>query len=147
MITLSATLVLRPTRIGFLVEPHDAASLRRIFQTCASLWGGAFNPIIPVCSALPDAWKDRHPVLDPSPKDLANGYVDFFEPDMFVEAQQGLAASVGITVSDLDFGHPRVVALDTFFEASDQRDFDLPFGTDVLYIYKDLYDREFKFVP
>jgi len=86
-------------------------------------------------------------VLDLSPKDLAKGYVDFFEPDVLVETQQGLAASVGITVSDLDFGHPRVVALDTFVETGDQRDFDLPFGTDVFYIYKDLYEREFKFVP
>jgi len=147
MITLSASLFLRPTRIGFIVEPHDAASLRRIFQICSCLWGGVYNPIIPACSVLPDEWKDRHPVLDPTPNDLANGYVDFFEPDVLVEAQQGLAASVGIAVSDLHFGHPRIVTLDSFFETSDQRDFDLPFGTDVFYLYKDLYEREFKFVP
>ena len=147
MITLSASLVLRPTRIGFLVEPHDSASLRRIFQTCTCLWDGVFNPIIPACNTLPDAWKDHHPALDPSPKDLAKGYVDFFEPDVLVEAQQGLATAVGITVADLDFGHPRVVALDTFFNAGDRRDSDVPFGTNVFYIYKDLYEREFKFVP
>jgi hypothetical protein len=129
MITLSATLVLRPTRIGFLIEPHDAASLHRIFQTCSCLWGGVYNPIIPVCNALPEVWKDLPPALDPRPTDLAKGYVDFFEPDVFVEAQQGLAASVGITVSDLGFGDPRVVSLDTFCETGNRHGSDVPFGT------------------
>src|ERR1039458_2706898 len=147
MITLSASLALRPTRIGFLVEPHDLASLRRIFQVCTCLWGGALNPVIPVCAALPDAWRSRRPVLDPSPRDLAGGYVDFFEPDVFVEAQPGLAAGAGIAVADLDYDHPRVVALDKFFDARDEWNSDVPFGTDVFYVYKGLYEREFKFVP
>ncbi|MFY9561063.1 MAG: hypothetical protein WAQ52_12590 [Terriglobales bacterium] len=147
MRTLSASLKLRPTRIGFLVEPQDSVSLRKILQTCACLWGGVFNPIIPVCTSLPDAWRDRHRVLDPTPNDLATGYVAFFEPDVFVEAQQGLADSIGISKKDIDFGHPRVLPLDAFFEAAGRHEGDVPFGTNIFHVYEDLYEREFKFVP
>jgi hypothetical protein len=146
MNTLSASLRLRPTRIGFLVDPQDAAAVRRIFQTCACLWGGVFSPIIPVCKVLPDAWRDRHGVLDPSPEDLAKGYIRFFEPDVFVEAGQGLAESVAINSAELDFGHPRVLQLDAFFRTGDPYQRDIPFGTDIFHVYEELYEREFKFV-
>ncbi len=147
MVTLSASLKLRPTRIGFLVEPNDTASLRKIFQTCACLWGGVFNPIIPVCSTLPEAWQNHHPLPDPSPEDLASGYVKFFEPDVFVEAQQGLAKSIGIAENELSFDQPRVLPLDAFFNVAQPGESDVPFGTNIFYVYKDLYEREFKFVP
>jgi hypothetical protein len=146
MMTLSASLKLRPTRIGFLVEPQDSLSVRKIFQTCACLWGGVFNPIIPVCAGLPDAWRDDYPALDPSPEDLAKGYVKFFEPDVFVEAQQGLAERIGVANTELDFGHPRVLPLDAFFNARGPHQADVPFGTDIFHVYEDLYEREFKFV-
>jgi hypothetical protein len=144
---LSASLTLRPTRIGFLVEPQDIVSLRKIFQACACLWGGVFNPIIPVCGALPEAWKERHPAPGPSAQALANGYCRFFEPDVFVEAQKGLAQSAGIAARDLDFDRPRVIALDGFFDMDSEGENGAPFGTDVFCVYKQLYEREFKFVP
>src|SRR5271165_2997012 len=120
MTTLSASLRLRPTRIGFLVDPADADALRRVFQVCTSLWGGAYNPIIPVCSTIPDCWRD-HPSPDPSPMELAKGYINFFEPDVFVEASTGLADAIGLATTKLDFLHPRVVPLDAFFQLDDDR--------------------------
>jgi hypothetical protein len=99
MTSVSASLRLRPTRIGFLVDPADADSLRRVFQVCTCLWGGAYNPIIPVCSSIPDCWRDD-PFLDPSPTELANGYINFFEPDVFVEAREGLADAIGLPRTD-----------------------------------------------
>ena len=88
MVTLSASLRLRPTRIGFLVDPTDSELLKQIFQVCTCLWGGLYNPIIPVCSEVPQSWHDN-PFPTPSPADLANGYIKFFEPDVFVEAKAG----------------------------------------------------------
>src|SRR6266404_5835887 len=146
MTTLSASLLLRPTRIGFLVDPAEADSLRRVFQVCTCLWGGAYNPIIPVCSTIPDCWRD-HPFAVPSPAELANGYLNFFEPDVFVEARDGLADSIRLPKTELDFHHPRVVSLDTFFQPGDNDRWEVPFGTDIFHVYKDLYEREFKFVP
>ena len=84
MTTLSASLRLRPTRIGFLVRPDDMAAVRKIMQVCTCLWGGIYNPIIPVCTALPEAWRDA-PFRELSGSELALGYVRFFQPDVFVE--------------------------------------------------------------
>jgi hypothetical protein len=147
MTTLSASLTLRPTRIGFFVKPDDMESLRRIFQTCTCLWGGVYNPIIPVSANLPDAWKERHPLPDPDPVEIAKGYIDFFEPDVFVEAQEGLAKEIGLTVGDLDYDHPRLLSLDAFFTKGGPYDPDIPLGTSIFHLYRDLYEREFKFVP
>jgi len=146
MNTLSASLNLRPTRIGFLVDPTNAPSVRKVFQACTCLWGGVYNPIIPVSKALPDAWRDRHLALDPTPQDLAKGYIRFFEPDVFVEAEQGVAAAIGMDSEDLDFGRPRVLQLDAFFTTEDPYQRDIPFGTDIFHVYEELYEREFKFV-
>jgi hypothetical protein len=90
MSTISGSLRLRPTRIGFLADPNDREAIQKIFQLGSCLWGGLFNPIIPVCDTIPEAWTD--PLFTPpSPDELARGYVDFFEPDVFVEARPGLA--------------------------------------------------------
>jgi hypothetical protein len=58
---LTAEIRLRPTRIGFLVRPSDLASVRSIMRVCTCLWGGAYNPIIPVFARPPPEWKpDAH---------------------------------------------------------------------------------------
>ena len=54
---ISASVTLRPTRIGFLVRPADLGSVRTIMRVCACLWGGNFNPIIPVFKKPPKDWK------------------------------------------------------------------------------------------
>jgi hypothetical protein len=145
MTTLSASLRLRPTRIGFLVDPNDTDSLRRIFQVCTCSWGGVFNPIIPVCSIIPDVWTDP-PFPAISPVELAKGYLDFFEPDVFVEARPGIAEQIGLDRTDLGLGRPRIIPLDRYFTTDNQFPFDVPFGMDSFHIYKSMYDREFKFV-
>jgi hypothetical protein len=145
MTTLSGSLRLRPTRIGFLVDPTDVGSLRRVFQVCTCLWGGSFNPIIPVCGTIPDAWSDP-PFPMPSPMELAAGYLDFFEPDVFVETRPGLAEQVGLARTDLDFGQPRIIPLEAYFILAGTHAFSVPFGTDTFSIYKSMYDREYKFV-
>jgi hypothetical protein len=142
---LHGSLRLRPTRIGFLVEPSDMESVRRIFQVCTCFWGGMFNPIIPVCTEIPQVWTDP---LFPSPSagELAKGYIDFFEPDVFVESRAGLAEQIGLPRRDLDYDQSRIISLSEYFTASDQYRFFIPFGLEAFDIYKAMYDREFKFV-
>src|SRR5713226_5118577 len=95
MTTLNGSLRLRPTRLGFLVAPTNMPETRRIMQVCSCLWGGIYNPIIPVCNELPDKWR-KPPFRDPTGEELAKGYVDFFEPDVFVESEPGLASLAGV---------------------------------------------------
>jgi hypothetical protein len=140
-VTISASLRLRPTRIGFLVRPDDMAAVRQVMQLCTCLWGGIYNPIIPVCASLPEAWRERNI----TGSKLALGYIRFFEPDVFVETHDGLAAELGLRAGDLDFGEPRIIPISTFSDLNPDRR-PRPFGTSVEHVYRRLYEREFRFV-
>jgi hypothetical protein len=142
--TLSASLRLRPTRIGFLVRPDDSAALRQAMQICTCLWGGIYNPIIPVCTTLPDAWRDP-PFPELTGSQLAHGYIKFFEPDVFVETQDGLAAELGLADGQLQFGEPRAIPISVFSDPDPGR-MPRPFGTSIGHVYRKLYEREFRFV-
>ena len=87
---LSAEILLRPTRIGFLTRPTDLASVRAIMRACTCLWGGIYNPIIPVFTRAPEEWR---PEIYQRFKgiEIAKGYARFFEPDVYVETEEGFA--------------------------------------------------------
>lgn len=145
MTSLSAKLRLRPTRIGFLVDPTDFAAVRQSMNVCTGLWGGVYNPIIPVCNSVPEQWTSA-PLPIPSGEALARGYIRFFEPDVFVEASPGLSANLGIEEVDLELGQKRVLPLSAMLEdAPDSRD-GPPTGLSVFELYRSLYNQEFKFL-
>lgn len=146
MPSLNADLRLRPTRIGFLVRPSDLTNLRKVFQICSCLWGGMYNPIIPVSRSLPAAWR-RGPYKRPSGHQLARGYIRFFEPDVFVETESGLARSVGIADDTASSLYPRVISLDDLVRIRPDRHPEFVFGLDILDVYQELYHSEFRFVP
>ena len=145
MASLTGQMKLRPTRIGFLVRPTDLPNLRRILQICSCLWGGIYNPIIPVNRSLPVAWC-RGDTRRPPGRQLALSYVRFFEPDVFVETTPGLAQSIGIEDQAPTAFHPRVISLDEFVSISDGYDPEFKFGLDILDVYQDLYRTELQFV-
>ena len=145
MPSLNATLQLRPTRIGFLVRPSDLPNLRKIFQICSCLWGGMYNPIIPVSRSLPAAWR-RGSYKRPSGHHLARGYIRFFEPDVFVETEPELAQSVGIENDTRSGLFPRVISLDDLVRISEDRQPGFVFGLNILDVYQELYRSEFRFV-
>jgi hypothetical protein len=136
---------LRPTRIGFLIRPtqRNVSQVREIIRMCTCLWGGMFNPIIPVCTTLPASWR-QHPFKEVTGKGLADAYIRFFEPDVFVEAEAGLAKEVGIVPSKRSISD-RVVSLAQFVGSDRRRRADFVFGLSTLDIYRDLYQEEFRF--
>ena len=143
MPSLNGGLRLRPTRIGFLVPPTDLPNLRRIFQINSCLWGGMYNPIIPVARSLPLAWR-RGPNARPSGPKLAKGYIRFFEPDAFVETKPGLALSIGIPDDAPGALSPRVIPLDDL-HTNHGRGPEFTFGLDIFDVYQELYRTEFQF--
>jgi hypothetical protein len=143
--TIYGSVILRPTRVAFLVRPsqRNLPVVREIIRTSACLWGGMFNPIIPVCNALPMAWR-REPYREITGRGLAEAYIRFFEPDVFVEAEAGLAEAAGIVESARI--HPkRVLPLKQFVKGEDGRRPDFAAGLSVFDIYEDFYHEEFKF--
>ena len=127
---------LRPIRFGFLVRPDDAENILEIFRINTCLWGGMFNPIIPFFESVP-AWLEKEGCSLENTKQIIDGYLDFFEPDFLVEAEDGLA-------DGFDFDPNRVVPLKRILEEEGKRGWD-GYGLSVIDLYRYLYTKEFQF--
>ena len=127
---------LRPIRFGFLVRPNDKANVLEIFRINTCLWGGVFNPIIPFFECVP-SWWEKHGLRYENAKQIINGYLDFFEPDVLVEAEEGLADGFG-------FDPRRVLQLANILERPGAGGWDR-YGLSVHDLYGDLYTKEFQF--
>ncbi len=53
-------------------------------QISSSLWGGCFNPMIPIYKAAPRGW-DIRPLKTPSARSLIMGYIEAYDPDILIE--------------------------------------------------------------
>ena len=145
MSSLTAELKLRPTRIGFLVRPSDLTNLRSVFKLCSCLWGGYFNPIIPVCRKRPVSWR-RDAFSRPTGRELAMGYIRFYEPDVFVETESGLAKTIGIQDDTQNKQYPRVLPLNEFIKVRNDRNPEFAYGLSILNVYREIYRTEYQFV-
>src|SRR5438128_1434469 len=103
---------LRPVRVGFLVPPDDLSIVSRVARLSACLWGGRYNPIIPFFESGGDRW--RRPYSDAKGIEVAQGYVNFFEPDVLVETTPGMANKPGWEDTHRTMGLPRVISLNQF---------------------------------
>ena len=127
---------LRPIRFGFLVRPDDKENILEIFRINTCLWGGMFNPIIPFFESVP-SWLESEGFHFENPKQMINAYLDFFEPDFLVEAEEGLAEKFG-------FDPERVRKLADMIEEPGGN-YAHRYGLSVYGIYRDLYTKEFQF--
>ncbi len=127
---------LRPIRFGFLVRPDDSEKTLEIFRLNTCLWGGMFNPIIPKFKNVP-SWLEDEGFHYEDAKHLINSYLDFFEPDFLVEAEEGLADELG-------YDPKRVVKLDNILEELGGN-YAHRYGLGVYGIYRDLYANTFQF--
>jgi hypothetical protein len=145
MAELSAVVKLRPARIALLVSPGDKASIINFMRVSACMWGGVYNPIIPVFHKQPKAWAAEF-VGDVSGLDVARGYIQFFEPDAFVEAQPGLLEKVGLGSLRAYISSRNVLTLNKLLAAEPHRDWDdLHLGLPVTDCLKELYQTEQRF--
>lgn len=127
-----------------MVHPSDKKSLSEIFRINTSLWGGAFNPIIPVFSRPPKCWSNDHRA-DRSCK-ASRGYLRYFEPDVFVEAEEGLAEAVGLPSGFKSGYQAKVTNLKGFWDHP-KGDRDGPkFGLSMSDVLYHAYNTERKFV-
>lgn len=136
MSQISASIRLRPIRFAFLVRPNDRKRLLEIFRINTCLWGGKFNPIIPYMRQVP-TWWDRHGHRFETAKQILNGYLDCYEPDFLVEAENGLAKGLG-------FDPKRVLKLTDLLCREDHRKTDGN-GLSTYDVYKHLHLKEFQF--
>lgn len=146
MAEISATIGLRPTRIGFLVRPNDINSITKIMQICSCIWGGFYNPIIPVFRVSPKDWRGKY-VDKVKGLNVAKGYIRFFEPDVYVESEEGLLEEVGLSALRKTHSmEPLIVSLDEFLKPREHREWSEPFfGLNIVDVFKNLYETEHRF--
>jgi hypothetical protein len=141
---LTGSVKLRPVRIGFLLTPDNLATVRRIARLCNCLWGGRYNPMIPFFEDAPV--RDLPPFTRVHGLDVTRAYVDFFEPDVLVEASEGMATNLGWAGDDkYHMGLPRVVTLEKFYERDYRGRVEFAAGIDVINVIQQLYDDEYKY--
>jgi hypothetical protein len=146
MVDISANIRLRPVRIGFLVRPTDLASIKEIMRYCVAVWGGVYNPIIPVFRVPPKAWTNQ-PFDRVRGLGVAKGYVRFFEPDVYVEAENGLLERAGLgAIRERHPIYPDVLALADLLKPEKHRDFAEPaFGLSITDVQAHLYREDQQF--
>ena len=140
---ISATIRLRPTRIALLVRPTDVSSIRRFMRISTCLWGGVYNPIIPVFRSRPKEWRNE-PL---SGAETARGYVEFFEPEAFVEASPGLLEKIGLgQLRSKHWTCRRVVPLDELlvYQSYSNRT-ELEIGLGIIDVLRHVYENERRF--
>lgn len=81
MIT-SITSTLRPINIAFLVDFNDKKSLDEVIYINSYLWGGAYNPVIPVYKRIPSSYKKDF--FRKNSLEIINGYIQNYDPDFIV---------------------------------------------------------------
>ena len=112
-----------------MVPPDNQENVLEVFRINTCLWGGQYNPIIPVR-------KDKNGCLSEKEKQFVNNLLDFFEPDLIVE--------VGVKISnDIEFDSDRICGMNNF---NDRREFhpfpQTQYGQSVEKIYA-LYKQNF----
>jgi hypothetical protein len=87
---------LRPLKLAFLVYYKDIKGLLEAIKTNTFLWGGQYNPIIPVFMRCPKVWSENISE-NKRVKDIIQGYLANFDPDFVVPIGQAKEIHLDIT--------------------------------------------------
>ncbi|MGH7298153.1 MAG: hypothetical protein ACRELB_24650, partial [Polyangiaceae bacterium] len=92
--TITAHRRIRPIRFAFAVDPRRREHLMSAFRVNTVLWGGRFNPIVPVFGRAPKGWGTPS-----SAAEIVRGILDVFEPDFVVTPKGMDVAKFGVAPS------------------------------------------------
>jgi len=76
----SVNITLRPLRLAFLVDPADTSGVMEAIELNTFLWGGMFNPIVPVYRRTPKKWQSKFERT--TAREVSEGLIRAFDPDM-----------------------------------------------------------------
>jgi hypothetical protein len=136
MLSGTLTVTLRPLRLAFVVAPGDTKAIFEAVRINSYLWGGQYNPIIPLFRKLP-AWLPRLNRPD-SATGLFKNYLDLFDPDFVIRV--GSVRDVAI-----DIGTLKEVSLDEIQRPIAEYD-EPSYGIGLFEILDHLLNEEFRFV-
>lgn len=74
---------LRPIRFCFFINSSKRSEILEAIQINSFLWGGRFNPIIPITNQIPKVWKKS--IFRQNMQNIIEGYIDAYDPDYIVK--------------------------------------------------------------
>src|SRR5580704_6735409 len=86
----------RPIKLAILVDYNDDVALRKAILINSVLWGGLFNPIIPVYKRLPRSLLDVRGYKFSKKEDITKGYLDAFDADYILSLSKTPAERFGV---------------------------------------------------
>jgi hypothetical protein len=128
---------LRPIKLAFLVEPTDRKAILEAMQISSFLWGGIYNPIIPIFSRAPKVWKKGDPISRYKGKEILAGYLEAYNPDYVVP----VGRCVG---KKLDVGNREIISVSEILSGIDE-DGTAKYGVGLFEILSDFYSKELKY--
>jgi hypothetical protein len=136
MVTGTLTVTLRPLRIAFVVPPNDRTSIYNAMRINSYVWGGHYNPIIPLFRKLP-SWlpKWNRPRTSAA---FFRSYLELFDPDFVVR----LGETKNVT---LDIGYAKELPADDLLQRVDACE-EPSYGVGIFEILEHLLHEEFRFV-
>lgn len=140
---INTQISLRPLRLGFLVNPTNRVALSKVMRLTSCMWGGMMCPLIPVMKAIPPQWRDPRSRL--SAPEITQGYLRFFEPDIFVETASGQFELAGLEPDTPYRERKRYRSLTDLIRKDHGLDADLDLGVNMYHVYWHLFRTEFQF--
>lgn len=128
---------LRPIKLAFLVEPADKNAILEAIQISSFLWGGIYNPIIPVFSNMPKIWKIDNLSAIYKGKEVLKGYLQAFNPDYVIPIGRCIKRK-------FDVGNREIIAASEIFSKINE-DGTPKYGIGLFEILSDFYNKELKF--
>jgi hypothetical protein len=90
----SVNITLRPLRLAFLVDPADTSGVMEAIELNTFLWGGMFNPIVPVYRRTPKKWQSKFERT--TAREVSEGLVRAFDPDYVVLTGKYLNLTINV---------------------------------------------------
>jgi hypothetical protein len=138
--TGTVNIKLRPIKIAFLVDPRNKKAVLEAITINSFLWGGTFNPIIPVLKKIPPLWtrNDRLINFRSNAKTIALGYIDTFDPDYYVAIHD-------CDIEHLGLDRARIISKDDILKKA-STDGTPSYGIGLFEILNYFLENELKFV-
>jgi len=128
----------RPIKAAFLVDPNNSKQICDAIQLSSTLWGGFHFPIIPVHKQMPKSWKEG-PFKAPKSKEVILGYIDAFDPDILIQFCKVLPEYLK------GLGLEIIAPNEVWKSLEGGRNISPKYGIGLFEIYKDIFEKYFKY--
>lgn len=131
----------RPLRLAFLIQPSDRETLKKVFQINSTIWGGTYNPVIPLYRQTPSHWKE-YPKQRINWKEIALGYIQAFDPDIIVNCTSTPLPAYITHLKKI------TIELDEIWKEfrAEDKSYSPKYAVGVFELLGDIFDKKFKHV-